>query len=236
MNFTNLAGKIALGTAYSEDYTNWAMDLLEEGSDSENIAVLASLGFEKNPDSVEIKEYFYRSLKDLGLELPTEENSILSYAKYICSEVVSGNIAPRDALPILERLYSKSDYERIYSIWDGLSEDVWMVANRDGCYFNTDLTSENIEEYIAQVARQFIELTEIELPEHFFQLTVCKKCGHIGESAFTRFDKPWLPEILYRVIYRRGPAMKPVCSICGEDFPLGMVGYVGREKYLKSKR
>lgn len=236
MNFTNLAGKIALGTAYSKDYTNWAMEMLEKGSDSENIAILAGLGFEKNPESEEIREYFYKSLNDLGLELPTEENSILSYAKYICSEIVAGNISPKNGLSTLEGLYSKSDYEPIYSIWDELSEDIWMVNDREACIFNTGLTRENIGQYVVQVAEQFIRLTEIELPERFFWLTVCRKCGYIGGHKLIRIDKPWLPEKLYRFIFKRVPTMKPVCSKCGEEFPLGMGDYVGREEYLKSLR
>lgn len=236
MNFTNLAGKIALGTAYAEDYTNWTMEMLENGSDSENIAILAGLSFENSPDSEEIKEYFYKSLNDLGLELPTEENSILSYAKYICSEIVAENISPRSGLSILDGLYSKSDYEPIYGIWDELSEDIWLVNDREACIFNTGLTKENIDQYIVKVAKQFIKLTEVQLPERFFWLTACRKCGHIGEHRLIRMDKPWLPEKLYRLIYKRGPTMKPVCSKCGEEFPLGMGDYVGREQYLKSQR
>jgi hypothetical protein len=236
MNFTNLAGKIVLGTAHSEDFTGWAMEMLEKGFDSENLAILAGLSFEKNPDSEEIREYFYKSLKDLGLELPTEENSILSYAKYICSEIVAGNISPQNGLSILDGLYSKSDYEPIYSIWDELSEDIGMVNDREGCIFNTGITRENIDQYIVKVAEQFIKLTEIELPERFFWLTVCRKCGYIGENKLIRMDKPWMPEKLYRKIYRRGPTMKPVCSKCGKEFPLGMGDYVAREEYLKSLR
>lgn len=225
-----------MGTAYPEDYTTWAMEMLEKGSDSENLAILAGLGYEKNADSEEIKEYFYKSLKDLGLELPTQENSILDYAKYICSEIVGGNISPENGLAILDGLYSKSDYEPIYSIWDELSEDIWMVNDREGSIFNTGLTKENIDQYIVQVAEQFIKLTEIELPESFFRLTVCRKCGYIGENGLVRIDKPWMPENLYRLIYKRSPTMKPVCSKCGEEFPLGMADYVAREEYLKSRR
>lgn len=149
---------------------------------------------------------------------------------------MAGNVSPKNGLSTLEGLYSKSDYEPIYSIWDELSEDVWMVNDREACIFNTGLTRENIDQYIVQVSEQFIRLTEIELPERFFWLTVCRKCGHFGEHKLIRIDKPWMPEKLYRFIYKRGHTMEPVCSKCGKEFPLGMGDYAGREEYLKSLR
>jgi len=235
MRFKILTGKIALGAAFPNDYTDWAMAMLDSGSDSENIAILASLGLEKNPDSEEVKNYFYRSLNDLGIELPTQENSILSYAKYICAEIIAGNISPMKGLSVLDGIYSLSDYEPIYSIWDELSEDIWMVNEGEGCFFNTSLTKENIDQFIINVAEQFIRLTEIELPQYFFSLTVCQKCGYIGEQEMERIDKPWLHEKIFRMLYKRGPTMNAICSQCGEPFPLGMEDYLGREQYLKSR-
>lgn len=155
--FTCLAGKIALGTASAKDYTDWAEDMLGKGTESENVAILAGLGLDKEPDSEEVEYYFYKSLKDLKLELPVQENSISTYAGYICTEMIAGNIAPMAGLSMLDELYSESDYEPIYSLWDELSEDVWMVSNGEDSIFNPGLTQENVEQYIVNAAAQFLK-------------------------------------------------------------------------------
>ena len=233
MEFTCLAGKIALGIASAKDYTDWAEDMLVKGSESDNIAILAGLGLDKTPDFEEVKYYFYRSLKDLGLELPTENTSILSYARYICAEMVEGNIVPMTGLSILEDFHSKSNYQPIYGIWANLSEDIWMLSNGEHCIFNTGLTQENAEQYITNFAKQFLKLIEIELPENFFQLTVCQKCGYIGEQKTERIEMPWMPDRLFWFFYRKLPVWRGVCANCGEPYPLGMGNYIGREQYIE---
>ncbi|SDU21599.1 hypothetical protein [Halopseudomonas salegens] len=235
MKFELLTGKRALGTAYSRDYTEWAESLLYEDVDSENVAILASMGCERDPDSEEIEKYFLKSIRDLDLTLPSEKDGLRRYAKALCEQIVSGDLEPEKGVSILETFYSRSDYEAIYSIWDELSEDLWMVSDRDGCIFNTGLSTENKNEYIKGVAAQFIELLEMQLPERFFQLSACPACGHIGESESEVIDKPWLPDKLFRLIYNRGQTQRAICSRCKRPFPNNMSDYEGRKQYLSSK-
>jgi len=235
MNFEYLTGKIRFGTASSKDYTDWAEDMLQDGADSENVAILTGLGLDKAPDMEEIRFYFKKSISDLELELPTDEDCILNYARHICKEIVDGVMPPLNGLVILDGLYSISYYGPIYSIWDELSEDIWMVSDNQASLFNTGLVKKNTEQYIVNVASQFIKLTEIELPEQFFNFGVCKKCGYIDEHTIERVDLPWMPEWLFILIFKRGPTCRVVCSKCSEPYPLSMGNYVGREKFLKSK-
>jgi hypothetical protein len=114
MDFKYLAGKIALGIASPKDYAGWAERMLISGSNSQSIAILAGLDVEKFPDTDEIKHYFKQSLIDLKLELPSEEQSILDYAVYICHEIIDGKIPSEDAVSVLNDIYSKSNYEPIY--------------------------------------------------------------------------------------------------------------------------
>ncbi|WP_444922918.1 hypothetical protein ACJJH9_12095 [Microbulbifer sp. DLAB2-AF] len=235
MKFKLLVGKRALGSAYSKDYTEWAESLLYEGIESENVAILASMGYERDPDSEEIERYFLKSLKDLGLTLPNEKEGLKIYAKVLCEQVISGDLEPEKGTRILESFYSKSDYEAIYSIWDELSEDLWMVNNRDGCIFNTGLSAENKNEYIKGVAAQFIELLEEKLPDRFFYLCACPECGYIGESALEVIDKSWMPDKLYRFIYKRAQTQRAICVNCKRPFPNNMSDYEGRKQYLSKK-
>lgn len=235
MKFEILAGKRALGIAYSKSYTEWAESLLYEDVDSVNVAILASMGYERDPDSEEIEVYFQKCLKDLGLVLPEEKEGLKIYAKALCEQIISGELEPEKGVGILESFYSKSDYDAIYSIWDELSEDLWMVNDRDGCIFNTGLTIQNKPEYIKDVALQFIELLSKTLPDRFFYLSACPACGHIGESGSEVIDKPWMPAEIFRLIYRRGQTQRAICANCKKPFPNNMSDYEGRKQYLSAK-
>ena len=72
MKFELLTRKRALGTANLRDYTNWAESMFYENVGSENLAILASMGYERDPDSEEIEMYFQKSIKDLNLSLPED--------------------------------------------------------------------------------------------------------------------------------------------------------------------
>lgn len=67
MNLTEPAGRRALGSAIRDDHVCWAEELLSDGVNSDDVAVLASLGLAKNPDSREIESLFQKSVDDLGL-------------------------------------------------------------------------------------------------------------------------------------------------------------------------
>ncbi len=235
MKFEYLTGKRALGNAHPKDYTDWAEGLLCDGVVSENVAILAGLGLDKHPDSEEIKIYFNKCLADLDLELPNAKNSLLAYARILCEKIVNNEMSAKKGLNILDGFYSRSDYEAIYSIWDELSEDIWMVNDREGCIFNSGLTVENIDHFIRKVAKQFLQLTKMKLPDCFFYLCSCKKCGYIGESATERIDIPWIPEKIFRLIFKQGPTYRSVCVKCKEPYPNNMSDYEGRKQYLEAK-
>lgn len=234
MNFVCLAGKRALGQAQPEDYTDWAEGLLGENVESVNVAILAGMGLEKSPNYWDVEFYFRAALDDLGLALQSEREAVLAYAAQICEQVVSGDLPPQAGLQTLGRLYADTNYQAIYSIWDFLNEDMWHINEGDGAIFNTGLNKFNQDEYIRNVAAQFIELTRVPLPENFFRLCVCASCGHIGESALERIDKSWLPEKIHRLIYRRGIVQREVCTKCGAPFPGNMRDYEARKQYLRA--
>lgn len=235
MDLKTLAGKIALGVARPSDYTDWAERMLEEGAESESVAILAGLGLEREPDSEEVRAYFQRSLRELGIEPVSEENGLLYYARTLCGDIVEGNLAPRVGLSRLDELYPRSDYDPLYNLWDGLSEDVWMVDDGEAPMFNSGLSRDNVERYIVDTARQFLRLTELDLPENFFRLGACRNCGHIGEYREAREGPRWTPDWLFRIVHRGEFQRRIVCAKCGEPYPLTMRDYAGRERYLDSR-
>ncbi len=236
MKFTHLVGKRALGTAYSKDYCDWAESLLRQGVESENLAILVSLGLEKNPDSEEVETYFRKSLDDLGLALPSQQDGLRMYAIALCEQIVSGETEPGTGVSLLKKFYSGSNYQPVYRIWSDLSEDLEMVKHREECIFNSGLTHENAAAYISNIASQFIMLLKIDLPEDFFQLSACPACGHIGKCGYEVIEKPWMPEQLFRLIYERGQTRRAICQQCGRPFPNNMTDYEGRKQYFGGRR
>jgi hypothetical protein len=232
MKFEDLTGKRALGIAHVKDYADWAESLLCDGVDSQNAAILVGLGLNQYPDSEEVEKYFQRCLKELGLHIPSNEECIKYYAKYLCEQILAGGVEPENGLSLLESLFFPSDYAPIYSIWDELSDDVWRVKHNEGAIFNSGLTEENVPDYIRNVAAQFLKLIEVKLPNNFFRMSLCPKCCFFGEPKSERIEKPWLPDKLYRLIFRRGPVYRSICGECGERVLAKMWDYEGRGQYL----
>ncbi len=235
MKFELLAGKRALGSACSKDYTDWAESLLYGDVESESVTILACIGLERDPDLEEIEIYFQKCLRDLDLILPNEEHGLKIYAKSLCEQIVSGELEPEKGLGILETFNSRSDYESIYSIWSDLAEDLLIVNDGEGCIWNTGLKIENKYKYVKDVAAQFIVLLEAELPSNFFHLSACSDCGHIGKSKFEIIDKPWMPEKVFWLIYKRCQTQRAFCSNCKKPFPNNMSDYEGRKQYLSKQ-
>ena len=235
MKFEVLAGKRILGNASAKDYTGWAESLLYENVDSKNVAILAGLGLDRDPDPEDVEFYFKKCIQDLGLELPSDKDGLKNYTKYLCRQIIDGGMPPQDGVGLLEPFYYRGNYKPLHSIWSELAEDVRLLNWHESCIFNTGLTEENMDQYIKDVAAQFIELSEMELPERFFSLCACPECGHIGEGKLERIDKPWLPEKIFRALYGRGPTWHTVCAKCRAPFPRCMGDYEGRKQYLKQQ-
>lgn len=235
MNFEQLSGRIALANVVPNDYIDWAENLLTEGVESENVAILASLGLDKQPDSEDIKIFFKKSLKDLNLELPLKKDGLLAYAVYLCKKIVNGEISSKKGVNELSHFFYQSGYEPIYGVWDELNDDIWAINNGGHHLFNSNLTKENIDQYIKKMASQFIQLTEIKLPERFFHFYACSKCGYIGEYKLERIEKLWIPEKIFSLIFRRAPACQGICEKCASPYLNSMSDYETRKQYLELK-
>lgn len=230
-----LLAKRALATARVNDFSNWAENLLSQGCDSENVAILA--GFcDCNAGLYEVEAYFKKCVDELGLVLVENRAAIFEYAKNLAFDIDTGILDPRDGLEQLKDFWLVTDNdEPLYRIWDELAEDVCAVESGDAYLWNTGLSKENVDEFVAKVAKQFLQLSEINLPEHFFALCVCSQCGHIGKPQLKRLDLPWLPEKLFRLIYGKAPVFKWVCGSCVKPDIKNMFDYEGREYYLNAQ-
>jgi hypothetical protein len=234
MDIEELFGRHAIGIDRPEDYIKWAEEQLASGVNSVNIAILAGLDLEKPVDTREVREYFSKSLDELGVPWPEGREAQRMYAERVCRKIMNDELPPQQGLAVLSRLFRASGYsDQWFALWDELAEDVSSLETEYGAIFNIGITKNNVNEYIRKVAAQYLTLRSMDLPSNFFGLASCAKCGLIAEPVRKQIEKSWV-EKLYRVLYKRGPSFMLVCSRCGSGEILSMSAFEGREAYLSA--
>jgi len=232
MDLELLAGKRALGCATPEDHIAWAERLLAEGTDMDDVQILASLGLDRRPDAQEVEGHFRRSLRALGLELPARQLALLTYASRVCRQIITGELPPEDGLRQLETLHAEGRDEPLFGIWGELAEDIDLLTGGDAPFFNSGLERTNTGDFIKRVARQYLRLQEADLPGDFLRRSLCTECGHTGRERPHRSEIRWLPASIFRLLFRRAPDTIGVCERCGAARLLPMHDFATRERYL----
>ncbi len=115
MNVLELIGLHYLGIDEPEFYIKWAEEQLAAGSDSSNMAILASMDFEKPVNKNEVVYYFDKCIEELGIFKPDEATSLKELSIILCSKILNDEMSSREGLIKLSKLYPASDYsERLY--------------------------------------------------------------------------------------------------------------------------
>ena len=86
-----MLGLISLCSGGGEHKIKWAMYLLENYIESENLAILATLL--KPINEFEVDEYFNSVLRELGISMPSRSQAIEGYAKVLVKEVIERSIS-----------------------------------------------------------------------------------------------------------------------------------------------
>ncbi|GGW75195.1 hypothetical protein DFQ11_1216 [Winogradskyella epiphytica] len=133
---------------------NWAIDLIRQGKETENVLMLAS--FSQPIDRFEISTYVTNVLDDLGLEELDYESAVIAETHYHLNEILSDREI-RKNLQSLYQLCVDNDYESglmtfylIYHGWDELEE---MGVN----YYFDGADLYNIEDELKKEARKWID-------------------------------------------------------------------------------
>ncbi len=242
MNITELFGLCYLGIDSPEDYIQWAEEKLLAGSDSSNMAILASMDFEKSIEKHEILYYFRLCLDELNLEWPDDVSISKQYSKILCHKIISNKIEPFAGMNSLANFFPASDYsEGLSRIWYDLKEDFLLLENGSDPRVNQSLLFNNSDSSIVKVAEQYLTLLDITLPDNFFQLAYCLDCHHMGKTMKSEMDKSILPNIFPRkgpifqnMFTRKGPIFQMVCANCRSTNVSYMSDYEARQSYLDS--
>ena len=133
---------------------DWAIDLIRQGKETDNVLMLAS--FSEPIDSWEIRPFVTAVLEDLGLEEFNYENAVVARTHFHLIEILNNN-ALRQNLRALYQLCLDNDYESglmnfylLYHAWEEL-EDIGVNYYFEGADLN------NIEEVLKSEARKWID-------------------------------------------------------------------------------
>jgi len=233
LSLDELFGRHALGSDRPHDYIAWAEQQLLAGEGSEALVTLAGLDLGASVDTGEVLQWFTRATAELGVTWPDDEQALRNYSGLLCRQILSGTLTPDEGLTRLSRIWQVTGYtQHLYSIWDELGDDIDLLADGYGPLYNSGLRTTNTDEYIRKVAGQFLQMLSCKLSNEFFNPVYCQDCRQIARPQTVRLALSWLPEKLYRLIFRRGPAYQLACAGCGSKELLTMRDYDGREKYL----
>ena len=165
------------GIIDSKEYVDWAVKLLVNGIESENIVILAGLDFS---DSWEREEYFFKCLEDLNIEIPSEEETFYSLSLIIAKKALNNELEPQTALKMMFKIVVASDYDGKYidflSLDDAVDDLNYSESDRYYSYFYEGMNKNNIGQFIKEEFELYLKYQNIELPENFNQMYYCKKC------------------------------------------------------------
>ena len=150
----NLFAGRFLGNISSEDYVHWAIDCLENGLDSKNIRILASLG--KPLYSYEAEDYFKRSLRDLGWNQPDPAECLTEYVGALAEQIVKGTVTPAEGCANIYRVCVELKYPRALMVW------VYLDEGLDPENYG-DLSGAALDSSIIREARRFMEVRRFEM-------------------------------------------------------------------------
>jgi len=168
----------------TDDYIDWANELLEGGCDAPSIWELAACCWDADPDPVQVERLFQSCIGELGLELPSDwYGALRAYSAGICEKMIRGKISPWDCA--CEMLTIADDHYEPYIHW------IWIdlvdnLSPQRRIQFNGVLDLEDVDGCIRKVAQQFIILCSLSLPEKFPWVWRCEVCGAVSEvNTFT---------------------------------------------------
>lgn len=133
MNFQQKLADYVLGNRSNSDLIDIAETGLEESLNSSSLAILA--GISENENSLVIQEYFQKTLKELGIVLPSERESMFVLIDFYLTKILKNEISVFKGLDrikseVLFKVEIHSDkyaydgigFEKIYGIYVELDE------------------------------------------------------------------------------------------------------------------
>src|SRR5215510_6877242 len=117
---TSIFARQAFQRLLSEDYVDWAGEMLVEGYDSHSLRILA--GLDRRASAFETEHYFARVLKELNLNPPDPDTAVRAYGCDIARQIIEGKITAHNGVRELARICVGMCYERDFIGWYELDD------------------------------------------------------------------------------------------------------------------
>ena len=186
-----------------QKFVDWAVYLLENELESENILILA--GLDKYPRE-EIEEYFWKCVDDLKLDLKKSDFELIeNFAVHVANSVLTNEMKPKEGLRIMNDIVRESEYSIKYIQFYNLEEDIDYLNYDGGTLFNSFKKTDNLDEIIIEEFRLFLRAEKINLDDKYREFAYCLKCKTLNKPKL-KPKKNWFGKTEYNYW---------VCSNCG---------------------
>lgn len=139
------------GVKAADEKVKWAMFLLENGIEVEDISSLAMLT--KPYNEFEADQYFQNVLKELKIKKPGDEEALWNYAFITAKEVIDRELAPEKGIEFLYGVNIELDYPNQLGRFSDL-EDEWYCINVIG------MTKHERNKAIVAACKDLIEIID----------------------------------------------------------------------------
>jgi hypothetical protein len=103
------AAKYVLGLLSGDDLPYVAADALTSGVDCSSLRVLASIGVGDR----EAEQLFEKSLRELGLNMPSRHDAAVSVAREVAQKILRGDVSCLDGANIIWDIYTRSGSDTV---------------------------------------------------------------------------------------------------------------------------
>ena len=177
-----------------QKFVDWAVNLLQNGFESESVLILAGLD---NYPKDEIEEYFWKSVNDLGLKLKKSDFELLeNFAQYVANAVVTNRMTPTAGLRIMNDIVRESEYSNKYIQFYNLDEDIDYLNYDSKTLFNSFDKNDNLDEIIIEEFRLFLKAEKMNLSDEYREFVFCNNCQTLSKPIL-KPKKNWLGKIEY---------------------------------------
>jgi hypothetical protein len=147
----SIFGRKAFQQLLSDDYVDWAGEMLVDGCDSHSLRILA--GLDRRGSAFEAEHYFTRALKELNLNSPDPDIAVRAYGCEIARQIIEDKITAQDGVRKLYQICIGTDYSRDFMGWYELDDILDSLLQ--GIPYGS-VTLENFDEITKQEAADFI--------------------------------------------------------------------------------
>jgi hypothetical protein len=171
-----ILGQKLLSWYDSKVLVDWALTLMQNGFDSDNLQILAGLD---NSDTEEREHYFWRSVNDLNINIDKKEIDLIDfYVDNLVDEVLEGNVPPKFALRQMCEVAVKTDYSPKYMDFFMLDDEIGSLEYDGHAIFTNGLTKNNADEYILNEFKLFKKVLTGDYSD-YYKKAICNDCKQI---------------------------------------------------------